>query len=124
MFNVLNHYWSVSGNASQVWSSSSNGWVSVTDPTYTAWLGTGKTPTPIGTVGAAMGVVITQTEILDNSDTTMHRIAEAVSLGLNSWTGVDVVAWIDWRRALRAIVDGSDATSTSIPAKPAYPAGT
>jgi hypothetical protein len=61
---------------------------------------------------------------LDDSDTTMHRIAEAVSLGLNSWTGTDVVAWVDYRRSLRAIVSASSGTPGTLPTKPAYPAGT
>jgi hypothetical protein len=61
---------------------------------------------------------------LTMSDTTMHRIAEAVVLGHNTWTGADVAAWVNYRRALRAIVDGSDTTSTTLPVKPAYPAGT
>jgi hypothetical protein len=119
-----NWYWSITGNSSQVWSSAANTLVSITDSTYEAWLAAGNTPTKIGTVGAAMGVVIAQTGLLDDSDTTMHRIAEAVSLGLNTWTATDVVAWVNWRRALRAIVSGSDTTSTSIPSRPAYPAGT
>ena len=63
-------------------------------------------------------------QALAASDTAMHRIAEAVSLGLNSWTGTDVVAWTNYRRELRAISDGSDLTATALPAKPAYPAGT
>ena len=58
---------------------------------------------------------------LDLSDTTMHRIAEAVTLGLNSWTGADVVAWVTYRRELRAIAGGAPATA--LPTKPAYPTG-
>jgi hypothetical protein len=61
---------------------------------------------------------------LTDSDTTMHRITEAVALGLNTWTGADVVAWITYRRALRAIANGGDMTSTTLPTRPAYPAGT
>jgi hypothetical protein len=64
------------------------------------------------------------TAALSTSDTTMHRIAEAVALGLNTWAGADVVAWITYRRALRAIANGGDMTSTTLPTRPAYPAGT
>jgi len=64
------------------------------------------------------------TAALATSDTTMHRIAEAVALGRNTWTGADVVAWVNYRRALRAIVSRSDTTSTTLPTMPAYPAGT
>lgn len=60
--------------------------------------------------------------LLIQSDDTMHRIAEAVALGLNSWTNADVVAWVNWRRALRVIADGS--SNNDIPTQPAYPAGT
>jgi hypothetical protein len=60
---------------------------------------------------------------LDASDTTMHRIGEAVALALTSWTTADVVTFVTWRRALRAIVDGSS-SATTLPARPAYPAGT
>jgi hypothetical protein len=119
-----NWYWSVSGNSSQVWSSKANAFVSVTDSTYEAWLAAGNNPTPISTVGRAMSVVIAQTGLLDDSDVTMNRTSEAVALGFNSWTGTDVVAFVNYRRALRAIVNGTDTTSTSIPSKPSYPAGT
>jgi hypothetical protein len=61
---------------------------------------------------------------LDESDTTMHRIAEAVALGLGSWTAADVVAWVTYRRALRAIVAASTGSAGTLPAKPAWPAGT
>lgn len=59
--------------------------------------------------------------MLSDSDITMHRIAEAISLGLNSWTGTDVVAWVDYRRALRVIITNQGG---ALPTKPAYPAGT
>jgi hypothetical protein len=60
--------------------------------------------------------------LLPDTDTTMHRIAEAVALGLNAWTGADVVAWVAYRRELRAIAGGAPASA--LPTKPAYPAGT
>jgi hypothetical protein len=119
-----NWYWKITGNSSQVWSSAANAFVSVSDSTYEAWLAAGNSPTPIASVGKAMSVVIAQTGLLDASDVTMNRIAEAVAKGLNSWTGTDVIAFVDYRRALRAIVNGTDTTSTSMPSKPAYPSGT
>jgi hypothetical protein len=61
---------------------------------------------------------------LTDSDTTMHRISEAVALGLNTWAGADVVAWVNYRRALRAIGNGTATTSTALPTKPAFPGGT
>lgn len=33
-------------------------------------------------------------------------------------------AWLQYIQALRAIVNGTDTVSTSLPAQPAYPAGT
>ena len=59
----------------------------------------------------------TQAKIaLDASDVTMIRCVEA---------GVAVpAAWNSYRKELRAIATGKDATSTSLPTKPAYPAGT
>jgi hypothetical protein len=60
---------------------------------------------------------------LAKSDTTMHRVSEAVMLGLTTWTAADVVAWADYRRALRAMVDGAP-TTAALPTRPAYPAGT
>ena len=53
---------------------------------------------------------------LKTSDMTIIRCAEF---------GVAVPQeWKDYRAALRAIVSGTDTTSTSLPTKPAYPAGT
>lgn len=124
LFNPNNWFWIVGGDTSQAWSSAANAFVSATDSRYTSWLAAGGTPTKVASVTVALGVVIIQSGLLDSSDTTMHRIAEAVALGENTMTSADVVAWVNYRRALRAIVDGSDTASTSIPAKPAYPAGT
>jgi hypothetical protein len=59
---------------------------------------------------------------LDASDKTMFRISEAVTLGLTTWSTADVVAWVTYRRALRALLGAS--TVTSLPARPAYPVGT
>jgi hypothetical protein len=59
---------------------------------------------------------------LDASDKTMFRISEAVTLGLTTWSTTDVVAWVTYRRALRALLGAS--TVTSIPTRPAYPVGT
>jgi hypothetical protein len=60
--------------------------------------------------------------LLAKADIVMLRVSEAVSLALTSWTAADVVAWVNYRRALRTIVGG--AVGNSIPALPAYPQGT
>ncbi len=53
---------------------------------------------------------------LDRSDTTIVRCASA-SVAVPT-------AWQTYRSALRAIVNGSDTTSTQLPTTPAYPSGT
>jgi len=59
---------------------------------------------------------------LDDTDTTMHRISEAVSLGLTTMTATDVVTFVNYRRSLRALLKS---TSVGVlPTKPAYPQGT
>lgn len=74
---------------------------------------------------ARAALVVAASESLIKSDLTMLRISEAVASGANTWTSADVVEWVTWRRALRAIVNGEDTTSTEIPARPSnYPAGT
>lgn len=66
--------------------------------------------------------MVTQAQIaLSDSDTTMLRIAESVSLGAKSWTDTDVVAWVNYRRLLRLLAAGA---SGAWPTKPAYPTGT
>ena len=53
---------------------------------------------------------------LDKSDITVMRCySAAVAVP---------TAWQTYREALRAIVNGSDTTSTSLPSTPTYPAGT
>lgn len=37
--------------------------------------------------------------------------------------GVSFASWLDYDAALVAIVNGTDTTSTTLPTKPAYPAG-
>ena len=61
---------------------------------------------------------------LTKTDASFLRTQEAITLGLTTATTADVVAFVHYRKALRAIVDGTDTTSTSLPAKPAYPANT
>ena len=90
---------------------------------YEAWVAAGNTADPVppqtwaqfkGIAGAALA----------ESDKTMVRIQEAIALALNTWTSADVVAWVNYRRALRAIVASSTGTNQTLPTQPAYPAGT
>lgn len=62
---------------------------------------------------------------LDEADTTMLRVQEAVALGANTATSPDVVVFVNYRRALRAILKSQSGDATQpLPTKPAYPAGT
>lgn len=63
---------------------------------------------------------------LADSDKTMHRIGEAVALGKTTWTATDVVAFVQWRQSLRAIQSQPQPATipSSLPTRPAYPAGT
>lgn len=56
------------------------------------------------------------------SDRTMLRIQEAISLGLATDLTPDVVAWVNYRRALRLLVTATKAQA--LPIKPPYPQGT
>lgn len=50
-------YWVVNGSTTQVYSSASNTYVPVTDPTYSAWLAVGNKPTNIASEALLWGVV-------------------------------------------------------------------
>ena len=86
---------------------------------YLAWLSAGNTPTPYtppNTLPAEAQSALTA------SDETMKRIQEAVILGTTTWTTADVVAWVNYRRALRELLTST--TVGTLPTKPAYPQGT
>lgn len=63
---------------------------------------------------------------LEDTSTTVERIIEAVALGKTSLTATDVVAYMEYRAALRAILSEAqpDTIPTALPAKPPYPANT
>jgi hypothetical protein len=52
-----NWYWVVNGSTTQVYSSASNTYVPVTDPTYSAWLVVGNKPTNIASEALLWGVL-------------------------------------------------------------------
>ena len=82
----------------------------------------------IDTVGLAAGqsavkvFIASVKDALSATDPTMFRITEAVSLGLTTTSAPDVVAWVNYRRALRDLLKAS--TITELPHRPSYPAGT
>jgi hypothetical protein len=63
---------------------------------------------------------------LEKTSITVERVAEAISLGLATWSAPDVVAFMQYRRDLRAILNQAqpDIIPESLPISPAYPAGT
>jgi predicted amidohydrolase YtcJ len=77
-------------------------------------------PTP--TAAQLLAAFISQVQsALDESDKTMMRVQEAISLGLTTATTADVVAYVNYRRALRALL--ASTTVGVLPTKPAYPVG-
>jgi hypothetical protein len=69
----------------------------------------------------AAQLVVSASFALSASDRTMDRVQEAICLGLTTPTAADVVAWVNYRRALRSIIATKSGT---MPVKPAYPSGT
>ena len=94
------------------------------DSRYLAFINPASTPAGIHAVLSNAIQVKLQCAALLDSRTTLDRIMGAVAQGKTTLSTPDVVAWFAWRDALRAIVTGADTTSTAIPARPAYPAGT
>jgi hypothetical protein len=87
---------------------------------YLAWLAAGNTPTPY-TPDLLTPFIASVQSALTESDKTMDRIQEAVSLGLTTATATDVVTFVNYRRALRALLKST--TVGVLPTKPAYPVG-
>lgn len=62
---------------------------------------------------------------LSSSDATMIRIIEGSALGLTSLTQPDVVAFVNYRRSLRTILNETMPNiALPLPIVPTYPAGT
>lgn len=134
-YNPSAWYWIVAGSETQVYSSAACAYVPVEDESFTAWMEAGGMPTAIAEEADLEAVLSAQypagwpglalkasaKALLDAADLTMLRVAEAVALATNSWASDDVVAWVEYRRGLRAVIAG---TASELPAKPAYPAGT
>lgn len=70
---------------------------------------------------ASANLISEATAILSETDKTMLRIQEAVTLGLTLQAAPDVTAFVMYRRDLRRVVDG---VLTTLPSKVPYPQGT
>jgi hypothetical protein len=93
---------------------------------YLAWLAEGNAATPYAAPTPTWASYqLLCKSALERSDTTVARISEAISLGYTTSTTADVVAYMQWRRALRAILSAATGTpEVAPPTEPAYPAGT
>ena len=81
---------------------------------YLAWLAVPNTPAPY--VPAVVSLSSLAQAALTESDITILRCYSANVAVPSSWQ--------TYRNALRAIVNGTDITSTTLPAAPSYPVGT
>lgn len=61
--------------------------------------------------------------VLSRTDIIVTRICEGVALGTCEWDNADVIEYMDYRKSLRNIVNGTDTTSISLPVPPALPVG-
>lgn len=62
---------------------------------------------------------------LDKTSVTIERIVEGVAAGTCAFTNSDVVAFMDYRKALRTIISATIGDpARPLPVKPGYPAGT
>jgi hypothetical protein len=111
---------------SRVWPSGQMDSCSISDSAYLAWVAAGNTATPYTAPARTWANVQADAlAALNHSDTTMHRISEALALGLTMQTSADTVAYVQWRRSLRSIIGAATGDATTVlPAEPPYPTGT
>lgn len=93
---------------------------------FESWLDAGNTVAPYVPPLPTWADIQAQAKSqLDDSDTSMHRVTEAVVMDESTLTTPDVVTFIQWRRALRTIVQTESGDPTiPLPIKPPYPAHT
>lgn len=62
---------------------------------------------------------------LDKTSVTIERIVEGIAAGTCAFTNPDVVAFMDYRKALRAIISATTGDpDAAFPTHPGYPEGT
>jgi len=68
---------------------------------------------------------VTAQAAMDKTSVTMERIVEGVALGTCALTNADVIAFMTYRKSLRAIISAATGDPTkTLPPRPSYPAGT
>ena len=91
---------------------------------YQSWIAAGNRPDPDPAAAWPQYQAQAKT-MLSKADETMIRVQEAICLGLTTATTADVVAFVNYRRALRAKVSASTGDPTQpLPTNPGYPANT
>lgn len=92
---------------------------------FLAWQAEGNQATPYQSPAPTFADFQAEAKAaLDKTSVTMERITEGVSLGTTTPQAADVVAFMNYRRELRAIVSAKSGTPGTLPAQPPYPAGT
>ena len=100
--------------------------VPVDSEEYVQWLADGNIPEPEFTQ-AELDAVALQSFIqsvqsaIDDTDRTMIRISQGVALGTCAFNNTDVVSFVEYIHALRALL--SSTKVGTLPTKPPYPAG-
>ncbi len=62
---------------------------------------------------------------LDKTSVTIERIVEGVAAGTCDFTNADVVAFMDYRKALRAVISATTGDpAAELPVHPGFPSGT
>lgn len=100
--------------------------VPIDNKEYIEWISAGNTPEPEFTQTELDSMAL-QTFIqsvqsaIDDTDRTMIRISQGVVLGTCAFTNSDVIAFVNYIHALRALLGSTKAVT--LPSKPPYPAG-
>lgn len=92
---------------------------------YLAWVAAGNQATPYSP--PAQTWTDTQQSAkaaLSATSVTMERISEGIILGTTTAQAEDVIAFMNYRRSLRAILEAQTGTPGALPTKPPYPQGT
>jgi Phage tail assembly chaperone protein len=139
MYNPVDWYWIVGGDASRVWSSARAAYVPVSDSTYSAWEVSGNVATsilnedelasvlmaayPAGAPRTAQVIRSQRDALVAQSDWVVQRHREQSDSGITtSLTAAQYASWLAYRQALRDISKQAGfPASVAWPAQPASP---